>query len=680
MTEKQEKAIAELRNYISESGLEVLKEREINYGLQIKITNGTAVCPVNIYTSGKVTVGGKKSDLKAKIEEWKNLQQAGLLDAAQRQEQGRAENRASKYVVSLAKVDKIRNWIAGFSESIAWYEGDDDSSQIYRAELHADGHKVVVTQYRTGTLLVQGRVCPLFDDLCERLDHKLSQSIPERAARYVPEETREEALEVMKQPEREKAALAWIYQKIGEDAYDFLYEHDQETLLSATMLLQAAGEFALELSDYSVLVMPFARAYEGFLLKLFCQIGLADEDAIKKDGRAIQIGKWLRDLEHIIVDKRRHGHIARDLDTAWSGCRNLLLHSDPGRDVRMQNWEKADREIGVVIRSIERGHKHFIENPIDLKFPEKKSQESAEKPKPALKKKTDKVRGIDEGSLLSRIREAGHKVEHYDDPESHTKWCVVTEGWKIFCPRDPGDLLIVKGKDREGFLSWYHSEGSDKASMDEGLIAHIGVDEAGKGDYFGPLVVGAVYVTPDTALSLVRLGVRDSKSLSDSKISDLALEIQEICPHTVIILQPPEYNEAYQKKPNLNQLLADLHVEAIEDLVAETGCEQVVDDQFAAEHVLEDALKVHELKVDLEQRTGGESDVAVAAASILAREAFVAAIEDYRAKSGLEIPLGSSSPHVVRIGRIVAHRWGPDALARIAKLNFKTTRKILPDS
>jgi cold shock CspA family protein len=312
-------------------------------------------------------VGGKSTDLKKRVEEWRNLQQAGLVSISQ-QEVAKVESRASKYVVSLSKLDRIREWLHEFPMAINWYEGTDDAPYVYRAELHSDDSKVVVTQYRTGTLMVQGRTSTLFDEVCTRFDKKLSQSIPERAASYIPEEVRTEALKVMSQPETEKEALDWVDNKLGEDIYNFLYEHDRETLLSGTALLQTVEKVTLKLPDYSVLVMPFARAYEGFLLKLFCKVGLADEATVEVDGHAIQIGKWLKEIEETIVDKRRHGHVVYDLDTAWSGCRNLLMHSDPGRDVRMENLDQAKREIGVVVRGMERGYQHFIADPIAVQL------------------------------------------------------------------------------------------------------------------------------------------------------------------------------------------------------------------------------------------------------------------------------------------------------------------------
>jgi ribonuclease HIII len=146
------------------------------------------------------------------------------------------------------------------------------------------------------------------------------------------------------------------------------------------------------------------------------------------------------------------------------------------------------------------------------------------------------------------------------------------------------------------------------------------------------------------------------------------------------MLIPPEYNAAYQQHQNLNKLLADLHASVIIELVTNANCREVLVDQFAAPEVLQDAVTGQVEGVNLVQRTKGEEDIAVAAASILARETFIAAIEDYRVKAEMDIPLGSSSPRVIEVGKAILRKWGKRGLERIAKIDFKTTQKILGES
>ncbi len=209
--------------------------------------------------------------------------------------------------------------------------------------------------------------------------------------------------------------------------------------------------------------------------------------------------------------------------------------------------------------------------------------------------------------------------------------------------------------------------------------AHIGTDEAGKGDYFGPLVVAGVFVDEQTALQLRALGVRDSKTLSDTAILSLADEIKRLCSprHAhVLAYQPTQYNELYQEVQNLNLLLAKAHAQTIQTMQRETQCQYALVDQFGPKALVAQALQAAGCQITLEQRTHAEEDVAVAAASILARAAFLHDLERLSIESLMELPKGASAP-VVAAGRSLVAKSGRDGLGRVAKVHFKLTQAIL---
>jgi ribonuclease HIII len=206
--------------------------------------------------------------------------------------------------------------------------------------------------------------------------------------------------------------------------------------------------------------------------------------------------------------------------------------------------------------------------------------------------------------------------------------------------------------------------------------AWIGTDEAGKGDYFGPLVVAGVCVTEESAARLRAAGVRDSKALSDKRIAALAAEIRDLCPVEVVAIGPQRYNEMYARIRNLNRLLAWAHARVIENLLERVACERVVSDQFGDERVLQQALMEKGQLVRLQQRPRAEDDVAVAAASILARAEFVRRLQQLSQSSDVDLHKGAGPP-VLEAGRRFVQRHGSDALARVAKLHFKTTAQIV---
>jgi ribonuclease HIII len=143
----------------------------------------------------------------------------------------------------------------------------------------------------------------------------------------------------------------------------------------------------------------------------------------------------------------------------------------------------------------------------------------------------------------------------------------------------------------------------------------IGTDEAGKGDYFGPLVVAGVYVTDATTILLRQIGVRDSKTLSDKRIGGLSAEIRRTCPVEVVAISPQRYNQMYANIRNLNRLLAWAHARVIENLLQHIDCQRVISDQFGDARFLQRALMEEGKRVRLVQRPRAEDDPAVAAAS-----------------------------------------------------------------
>src|SRR5687767_15759920 len=168
----------------------------------------------------------------------------------------------------------------------------------------------------------------------------------------------------------------------------------------------------------------------------------------------------------------------------------------------------------------------------------------------------------------------------------------------------------------------------------------IGVDESGKGDFFGPLVVAACYVGPEHLAELD--GVRDSKKLTDPVSLRLSDRIRRVCPHAIISIGPAKYNELYAKFMNLNRLLAWGHARAIENVLEQQECALVISDQFADPAGLKRQLFAKGRAVELRSVVRAESDMAVAAASILARAEFLRRLGRLGQEIGIDLPKGAS--------------------------------------
>lgn len=248
--------------------------------------------------------------------------------------------------------------------------------------------------------------------------------------------------------------------------------------------------------------------------------------------------------------------------------------------------------------------------------------------------------------------------------------------------------LLIQGKGADDFLEFVLLLApGDLPPASRALPAlldkepHFGVDESGKGDYFGPLVIAGVYSCGQVAEQLLKLGCRDSKTIgSDDQMIRMSARIRQLpgIAYEVVCIGPHRYNEIYQKMGNLNRLLAWGHARVIAALHEKVpSCHRALSDQFANEWVLRRALGQRHLPVQLEQRPRAESDVAVAAASILARAHFVQWMRDAAQAAGCSLPLGCA-PHVVKAAKQFVCLHGTERLGDVAKLHFKVTAQVLP--
>ncbi len=202
-----------------------------------------------------------------------------------------------------------------------------------------------------------------------------------------------------------------------------------------------------------------------------------------------------------------------------------------------------------------------------------------------------------------------------------------------------------------------------------------GVDESGKGDYFGPLVVVAAAISVLQRPLLDELNVRDSKLLSDQRALTVAARLRRDVPHALVVIMPAKYNELYSRIGNLNRLLAWGHARAIENLLEKVDCSRIVSDQFAKAHVLDGALMEKGRNVEIVQRVRGEAEPAVAAASIIARAEFLDRLQRLSTEYAIELPKGGGAI-VDQAGARFVRQHGEKKLADVAKTHFKNTSKI----
>jgi ribonuclease HIII len=247
--------------------------------------------------------------------------------------------------------------------------------------------------------------------------------------------------------------------------------------------------------------------------------------------------------------------------------------------------------------------------------------------------------------------------------------------------------LVINGKGAREFIEFWFEPlvleearlGYEEELNPEMFGPHFGIDEAGKGDFFGPLVIAGAYTDRESARALLAAGIKDSKRIAgDRKTYELEEQTKKILGANceVVKIYPEKYNELYRRFRNLNEMLAWGHAKVIENLHHQVpSCPRALSDQFAYPRVLERQLAKKNIGIKLEQRTKAEADIAVAAASILARAAFLRGLE--KLGQGLAKPLAKgASAQVKAQARELFRANGADRLRALAKEHFKTFREV----
>lgn len=244
-----------------------------------------------------------------------------------------------------------------------------------------------------------------------------------------------------------------------------------------------------------------------------------------------------------------------------------------------------------------------------------------------------------------------------------------------------GNKTVVQGnKDSQLYIDVNNLIFTEKMEVVKNEVPeplhYIGTDESGKGDYFGPLVVAGVIVDSTTFVQLKKIGVKDSKLLNDDAIKKMAPQIKNIVgdKFNIIVITPKTYNSLHAKMKNVNKILGWAHAKVIENLLEKENVANAISDKFGDERLIQSQLQEKGKKINLMQFTKAEKYVAVAAASILARNRFSEWFVQMAETNNLVLPKGASKIVDTTL-RYIKQKYGVGYLNEIAKVHFKTTNK-----
>jgi len=236
-------------------------------------------------------------------------------------------------------------------------------------------------------------------------------------------------------------------------------------------------------------------------------------------------------------------------------------------------------------------------------------------------------------------------------------------------------------KDKDNFMDTKDTKIKKEEQVDiPSDIASVGSDEVGTGDYYGPIVVTASFVSKDNIPFLTELGVRDSKKLSDEQILKIVPKIIKKIPYKTIMLSNKEYNDNYGKDMNMNKIKAVLHNKVLTEMVKDNDYDYIVVDQFEPEKSYYNHLSdvPNPLKGITFITKAEDKCLSVAVSSLISRYIFIKEMDKLGDKYGIFLPKGANY-YVEDVGIKLVNKYGEKILHDIAKLNFSNTDRILKE-
>ena len=272
----------------------------------------------------------------------------------------------------------------------------------------------------------------------------------------------------------------------------------------------------------------------------------------------------------------------------------------------------------------------------------------------------------DDGDTVVTLYESGKAVFQGKDADLASEFWIETE--KI----NSGNAKVTSSDEKK-----------EKKEVERKIplrINSVGSDEVGTGDYFGPVVVTACYVSLDNIDFLLELGVKDSKKMTDADIKRVVPEVIKKIPYHTYVLSNKQYNQLYSSDMNMNKIKAILHNKVLSEFVNKDKYhyDYIVVDQFENPKSYYSHLKDAIFKVyNITFLTKAEDQcLSVACASIISRYIFLQEMDKISKNVGQLLPKGASDL-VDNVGINLVKIFGKDMLNEIAKLNFKNTERIL---
>jgi len=329
---------------------------------RFEVSNRVETITLNLYDTGTLVVqGSPKFKLKQEFEEVKTKlnESPELLDGVEK----KAKACATKYSILLeTDREKIKVALEDVDGAVKYYENPTPSEE-YRAKLTTGGQSLSVTQYNNGTLFLQGREDSLFSMACDLIEKTATPSEVEIIARFFAnDEASLKAFTASYSPALLEVAEKQIRDAIGADTFDFLEPHDQKWFVAAECLRIAN----IPLPEYSPIVMPASKAFEGYIKKLLIKVGFYAANHFATKGAKFDfINDPKSPVRIAFVAKEKYADtFLKEINLALDTHRNFMMHSDDSTVTKLDTFDKAIKKLDDVYRDIVKIHTYFKSNPV----------------------------------------------------------------------------------------------------------------------------------------------------------------------------------------------------------------------------------------------------------------------------------------------------------------------------
>lgn len=338
-------------NYCSDKKYTVQK-KDIEHGIQYVVTNLTERITVQLYhKKGSITIGGNpKSKLKKEFDDLKERISSDP-EVLEGLEKLKVKSCTQKYIIIGKELQgKVKDALGEINGVINNSAGTPGPNQSYRSKLIMGSYSLTVTQFDNSTLLLQGKLDSLFDEVCDAIEKTANPSENEVVSRFVSSsEENLEALTNTLTPDLLVKAEENVRVKLGEDAFTFMESHDQKWFVAAECLRLAN----IPLPEYSPIVMPASKAFEGFSKKLLLALGFypATHFSKKEDGFTNLKDKTYAGRTALLAKEKYAGTYIDKLALALDMTRNFMMHSDGSNVTKVKTFVEANDKLDEILRN-----------------------------------------------------------------------------------------------------------------------------------------------------------------------------------------------------------------------------------------------------------------------------------------------------------------------------------------